>query len=404
VSDLSSQKQAETKAELRVLLVDDQLADAHLIELELTRAGVLFSANIVQFPDEFRQQLRDRQPDIILCDYNLHGWGGMDALEVLREMGLDIPFILVTGSLGEVAAVECIKAGVTDYVLKGSLARLPIAITRALREQELKTQKKKTETELARSNRDLQQFASVASHDLQEPLRMVAAYTELLSKRYKKGDDQTDKYIHYIVDGSTRMQSLIRDLLGFARIGGAATELTAADCNPLLEAALLNLAASIQESGARIVREQLPIVMGNGPQLQQVFQNLIGNAIKFRGAVPPVIKISAELRNKEWIFAVSDNGIGIAPENAKTIFAVFQRLHTRKEYAGNGIGLAICKRVIERQGGTIWMESPAQGGTTFKFTLRAKPRSARDPAAPAEYEVGRGGNCSLLRGVPSAPR
>jgi light-regulated signal transduction histidine kinase (bacteriophytochrome) len=199
---------------------------------------------------------------------------------------------------------------------------------------------------------------------------MVATYTELLSERLGPLDDQTNKYIHYIVDGAKRMQTLIHDLLGFSRIGNNGTELKATDCNPLLEAALLNLAAAIQESGARIVRDRMPTVLANGPQLQQVFQNLIGNAMKFRGSEPPAIKISAEQKNEEWIFAISDNGIGIAAEEAKTVFVMFQRLHNREKYAGSGIGLAICKKVIERQGGRIWLESPPQGGTTFKFTLR----------------------------------
>jgi signal transduction histidine kinase len=364
------QKQLEKTNQLKILLVEDNPADADLIVRELRRDGFVITAEIVQSPDQFRQQLRDTPPDLVLSDYNLKDWGGMDALEILKEMAVEIPFILVSGSLGEIAAVECIKLGVTDYILKNSLARLPVSILRALREQELRTQKKNAETELARSNHDLEQFASIASHDLQEPLRMVATYTELLSERLGPRDDQTNKYIHYIVDGATRMQSLIHDLLGFSRIGDNGAELKATDCNPLLETALLNLAAAIQESGARIVHDRMPTVMANGPQLQQVFQNLIGNGIKFRGSEPPAIKISAEQKNAEWIFAVSDNGIGIAAEQAKTVFVMFQRLHNRDEYAGNGIGLAICKKVIERQGGRIWLESPPQGGTTFKFTLR----------------------------------
>jgi signal transduction histidine kinase len=364
------QKQLEKTNQLKILLVEDNPADADLIVRELRRDGFVITAEIVQSRDQFRQQLRDTPPDLVLSDYNLKDWGGMDALEILKEMGVEIPFILVSGSLGEIAAVECIKLGVTDYILKNSLARLPVSILRALREQELRTQKKKAETELARSNHDLEQFASIASHDLQEPLRMVATYTELLSERLGPLDDQTNKYIHYIVDGATRMQTLIHDLLGFSRIGNNGTELKATDCNPPLETALLNLAAAIQESGARIVHDRMPTVIANGPQLQQVFQNLIGNAIKFHGSEPPAIKISAEQKNAEWIFAVSDNGIGIAAEEAKTVFVMFQRLHNREEYAGNGIGLAICKKVIERQGGRIWLESPPQGGTTFKFTLR----------------------------------
>lgn len=229
--------------------------------------------------------------------------------------------------------------------------------------------------ELARSNDDLEQFAYAASHDLQEPLRMVATYTQLLSERYRgKFDAEADKYIHYAVDGAIRMQMLIRDLLAFSVAGRHGTEVRATDCSMVLRSALLNLIVAVEESRARILYGDLPVVMSNAAQLQQVFQNLIGNAIKFRGTGRPIIHISAQQHNEEWIFSVSDNGIGITPDQKESIFIIFQRLHTREEYAGNGIGLAICKKIIERHGGTIWMESPPQGGTTFKFTLYAVKR------------------------------
>src|ERR1022692_870240 len=190
--------------------------------------------------------------------------------------------------------------------------------------------------ELARSNRDLEQFAYAASHDLQEPLRMVATYTQLLGERYRgKLDEQADKYIHYAVEGALRMQTLIRDLLDFSVSGQQNTEVRATDCNPVLRSALLDLAAAVEESGAQIGSDELPIVMSNAFQLEQVFQNLIGNAIKFRNGNPPVIRISVERKDAEWIFAVSDNGIGIAAEHPESVFTIFQRLHTREEYAGN---------------------------------------------------------------------
>lgn len=226
--------------------------------------------------------------------------------------------------------------------------------------------------ELARSNHDLEQFAYAASHDLQEPLRMVTAYTLLLSERYgPKLDAEANKYILYSVQGATRMQTLILDLLAFSRAGCHGTELVVTDSGQVLDSALLNLESSIRESAAVISRNQLPAVMTNTPQLRQVFHNLIWNAIKFRSVQAPVIQVSATRQGKEWTFAVSDNGIGISAEHRETIFAIFQRLHTREEYAGNGIGLAICKKVIERHGGRIWAESPPEGGTIFKFTLRA---------------------------------
>jgi light-regulated signal transduction histidine kinase (bacteriophytochrome) len=229
---------------------------------------------------------------------------------------------------------------------------------------------------LARSNQDLEQFAYVASHDLQEPLRMVATYTQLLAERYRgKLDDDADKYIHYAVDGALRMQTLVQDLLAFSRLGRQGTDLQSTDCNVVVETAVKNLQTAVHESGAQVTHDHLPAVVTDGAQLPQVFQNLIGNAIKFRGSDPPAIRISASKKGREWVFAVADNGIGIAPEHAEIIFVIFKRLHTRAEYPGSGIGLAICKRIIERQGGKIWVESQRGQGATFKFTLPvAAPR------------------------------
>jgi signal transduction histidine kinase len=366
---MRSEKQHKDQLKVKALLIEDNSADADLILRELTREGFDVSLNIIETPDQLRRQLQDSPPDFILSDYNLKNWEGMEALEIVKGTKLDIPFILVSGSLGEVAAVELIKRGVTDYILKDALARLPVAVRRALAEKELRSQKRTVEIELERSNHDLEQFAFIASHDLQEPLRMMAIYAEMLGECCGKAGGDADKYIHYVIDGATRMKAMIKDLLEFSRIGNDGTEIKATDSEPLLTAALLNLTAAIQESGAQILQDCLPTVMANSSQLQQVFQNLIGNAIKFRGTRSPVIKISAVRRYAVWVFAVSDNGIGIAAEHVDTVFAIFQRLHTKTEYTGNGIGLAICKKVIERLGGRIWIESHPRGGTTFKFTL-----------------------------------
>lgn len=224
--------------------------------------------------------------------------------------------------------------------------------------------------ELARAHTDLEQFAYVASHDLQEPLRMVSAYTQLLAERYRgQLDDQADKYIAYAVDGAARMQSLIRDLLAFSRVGRQETLVTSTVCNEIVEEALENLRAAILESGAVITWGQLPLLTGNGPQLQQVFRNLIGNAVKFRGPQTPLIHISAQKQADEWIFSVADNGIGISAEHAESVFIIFNRLHTRTEYPGNGIGLPICKRIIERHGGKIQALPHEGGGSILRFSL-----------------------------------
>ena len=228
--------------------------------------------------------------------------------------------------------------------------------------------------ELARSNRDLEQFAYVASHDLQEPLRMVSAYTQLLAERYQgKLDQNADQYIAYAVEGATRMQTLIQDLLIFSRAGKNGAGFQATECAAIVAEALKNLQAGIQESHAVIACDALPMVHADRSQLGQLFQNLIGNALKFRGADPPVIRISADLQGSEWVFAVADNGIGIAPEHKDQIFGIFQRLHTRAEYPGNGVGLAICKKIVEHYRGRIWVDSQPGEGSTFRFTLPAQP-------------------------------
>jgi len=222
--------------------------------------------------------------------------------------------------------------------------------------------------ELARSNADLEQFAYIASHDLQEPLRMVAAYTQLLAERYRgRLDENADKFIGYACEGALRMQSLIQDLLVFSRAGRNGC--VRVDCGAVIQEILLSLGPAIKESGAVVTHGTLPAVWANRSQITQVLQNLIGNAIKFRGKEPPLISVQAEKTGQQWLFSVSDNGIGIPQEHAENIFVVFQRLHTRAEYPGNGIGLAICKKIVEHCGGRIWVESQAGRGSVFKFTI-----------------------------------
>lgn len=223
--------------------------------------------------------------------------------------------------------------------------------------------------DLKRSNQELEQFAYVASHDLQEPLRSVTSYTQLLAQRYQGNlDAKADKYINYIVDGSTRMQQLINDLLAYSRLGTRAQKFEMADCYAAVEQSLCNLQIAIAETKAIITYESLPTVMADELQLVQLFQNLIGNAIKFCQDIPR-IHISAIIQDNEWLFSVRDNGIGIDSDYADRIFIIFQRLHSRREYLGTGIGLAICKRIVERHSGRIWVESQSGQGATFYFTI-----------------------------------
>jgi PAS domain S-box-containing protein len=491
---------------LRVLHIEHNDPDTELVAEVLRRGGFPASVVVVQDEAGFERELRAHPPDVVIADYNLPQWKGMEALDVLRREELDIPLILVSGSLGDATAVECIKQGATDYVLKDNLARLPEAIRRALREDVLRKRQRRLDAalresqaqlealvhsamdailtadeeqnlvmfnaaaekmfrcpraealgqpierfipqrfraahcthvrkfgesgsvirtreklgtlkalradgeefpmeasisriqvggrmlftvivrditerdraekklaekmaELARSNADLEQFAYVASHDLQEPLRMVAAYTQLLAERYRgKLDENADKYIGYASEGALRMQSLVQDLLAFSRVGRVGAARGRVDCNAAMEEVSLTLGQAIHESGAVVTHGALPLVWADGSQIAQVLQNLVGNAIKFRGKEPPAISVQAEKTGDQWLFSVRDNGIGIAPEFAQSIFTVFQRLHTRSEYPGNGIGLAICKKIIEHYGGKIWVESQVGRGSTFKFTM-----------------------------------
>jgi light-regulated signal transduction histidine kinase (bacteriophytochrome) len=224
--------------------------------------------------------------------------------------------------------------------------------------------------ELERSNKDLEQFASIASHDLREPLRMVANYTQLLAEHYEgQLDEKAKKYIAYVVEGAIRMQRLVNDLMTYSRVSTHGNPIKTVDSHFILGEAIVNLAAMIEESKAIITNEELPMVRADASQLMQMFLNLLANAIKFRGENFPHIHVSARDEEREWVFSVRDNGIGIERRYADRVFVIFQRLHTRQEYPGTGIGLAVCKRIAERHGGKIWLESEPGKGSTFFFTV-----------------------------------
>ena len=224
--------------------------------------------------------------------------------------------------------------------------------------------------DIERSNAELEQFAYVASHDLQEPLRKIKSFTELLASRYSSQiDERADKYIHYLVDGATRMQNLIEDLLAYSRVGTKAQPFTKIKADAVLDQALSNLQLRVKESGAVVIRSAMPEIVCDSVQLVQVFQNLISNAIKFRGENTPEIRINAEKSDDSWIFSVADNGLGIPRDQYERIFEIFQRLQLQDEYPGTGIGLAICRKIVERHGGRIWVESEPDKGSIFSFTI-----------------------------------
>ena len=228
--------------------------------------------------------------------------------------------------------------------------------------------------ELTNSNSELERFVFVASHDLQEPLRIVSSYLQLFEAKYYDQVDETGKkYIEFAVDAAERMKTLIRDLLQYSRIGAESLELIDVDMNEVIKDVLILLHNEITETNTQIVNETLPIIKAGKTAMLQLLQNLIGNAIKFRSSQTPIIKITAEEKEKEWLFSIKDNGIGIDPQYAEKIFIVFQRLHTTNEYKGTGIGLSICSKIMERYHGKIWVESELGKGATFHFMM-PKPK------------------------------
>lgn len=239
------------------------------------------------------------------------------------------------------------------------------------------TRRKRNERELLERteqleavNNELKHFAYVASHDLREPLRKISSFVELLAKRYRgQLDDRADKYIDYVVDGANRMQRLIDDLLSFSRISGAELIVSPVNLRSIVETTIKDLEKNIDETDAKIIYDSLPVVHANPTQMAQLFQNLIFNALKFRSKAAPSVHISAKLQNDHWLISVRDNGVGFDMEDAERIFGVFQRLHSREDYEGTGIGLAVCKKIVERHGGAIWAESQPDMGSTFHFSI-----------------------------------
>jgi two-component system sensor histidine kinase/response regulator len=374
-------------------------------------------------------------PDLILLDVRLKGMDGLEVCQRLKagEATRRIPIILISAFAEVQDWVEGLKMGASDYITKPfqieellsrvkthlALGQAKISLEQqatALRQtnEELQTEvvnrqrvetemrqsieqaglshramlsalddQKRTEekinafsVELERSNKELEQFAYIVSHDLQEPLRMVNSYLTLLTERYGgKLDADAREFIGYALEGGARMSRLINALLAYSRLGTRGKAFEDVNCETILSQALDNLQVAIAESQAVVTHDPLPTVQGDDTQLLQLFQNLLGNAIKFRSAEPPRVHISAKAEGGSFVFSVSDNGIGIDPQYYERIFIIFQRLHNREDYPGTGIGLAISKRIVERHGGRIWIESLPGKGSTFFFTLPIKGES-----------------------------
>ena len=370
-----------------ILIVDDMPANLEVVTSHLERQG--YRAVVALSGDEGIERAEYVQPDLILLDIMMPG---IDGFEICRRLKAGdrtraIPVIFMTALSDTTDKLAGFAAGAVDYVTKplnGAevLARIEshlalYALRRQLAAQNAQLQQEiavraEAEAALQRSNTEFEQLAYVASHDMQEPLRKIASYLQLLSQRYQgQLDADADEFIGYAVDGAKRMQALINDLLAFSRVGTKAKPFAPADCGLIVKTALADLQFSIEDAGARVDVGDLPMVMGDATQLSQLFRNLISNAIKFRRDEPPVVRVTSERSEAFWRFTVSDNGIGIAAEYFERIFVIFQRLHGRSQYAGTGIGLAICKKIVERHGGQIEVRSVEGEGSEFAFTLPA---------------------------------
>lgn len=375
-----------------VLVVDDTVANVAVLAEHLSANGL--EIIVAQNGEECVERARFAKPDLILLDIMMPGIDGFETCRRLKSFRetRDIPIIFMTALADISDKVTAYEVGGVDYITKpfhveevlarvnAHLSILAMQRTMAAQnrhlQQEIAARSAAEEVlacrtkELARSNAELEQLAYVASHDLQEPLRMIVSYLQLLDQRYtNRIDADASEFIAFAVDGAKRMQTLIDDLLAYSRLGSRAKPLQPTSCADIVSDALRYLRAAIEESGADVVCGDLPTVMGDATQLAQLFQNLIANAIKFGGKGTQVIRIEAEDAGSAWCVSVRDNGIGIAPEYFERIFVMFQRLHSRAKYPGTGIGLALCKRIVDHHQGRIWVESELGQGSVFKFTL-----------------------------------
>lgn len=370
----------ESIANPLVLVADDDPTMRMLIRESIEQAN--FTVIEVENGRAALDAFDGRRPDVVVMDVKMPEMDGFTACREIRQrpFGEHVPVLMVTG-LDDLESINrAFEMGATDFVCKPinwavltHHVRYLLRASRAIQDLSASQADLKQKAEqLARSNSELEKFAYVASHDLQEPLRMVSSYTQMLAKRYKdKLDGDAEEFIGYVLDGAARMRQLIQDLLTYSRVGTVSAPLAPTDVAAVLRTTLADLEVAIQSSGAQVTCDPLPCVVANDGQIKQLLQNLIGNAIKFRGDRPPLIHVGAARQASDWLFSVRDNGIGIDPEFAERIFVMFQRLHTGAEYPGTGIGLSICKKIVDRFGGRIWVEPEPGQGSAFYFTIPA---------------------------------
>ncbi|MDA1192128.1 MAG: ATP-binding protein [Candidatus Poribacteria bacterium] len=385
----------------RVLIIDDEIDITMILEMNLKHQGYT-NTKTVNDPRQAVSTYTSFRPDIVLCDLSMPHVSGFEVIEQLKELerGSYTPVLVMTALNDSRSRLLAFRLGAKDYLTKPfdfnevnarirNQLEVRLLYNRLANSNHIleNTVRERTEElveanrELTRSNTELRMFAYIASHDLKEPVRMVSLNCQMLGRRYQdRLDDDGRTMIRFASEGAKRMQQLIDSLLAYSRVdtqGGAFTE---NDLNVIVNQAIADLGVAIEESGATVTHDDLPTFVADGVQIRQMMQNLIGNAIKFRGSRLPEVHVSGGRTDDGWHVSVRDNGIGIAEQYYERIFMIFQRLHRREEYPGTGAGLAICKRVVERHGGRIWVESTPGEGSTFHFTIPIREEESDEPA------------------------
>ncbi len=376
------------KRKLRILMVEDEAGDAELAEHVLRQGGFQFAFKWVDSKRAFEEELKDFRPSVILSDHGLCAFDGFSALAIAQERCPDVPFIFVTGSLGEEMATQALKSGAADFVLKHRMAGLAPALHRALREAHSRLQRKKAEQEIHRlneeleqrvarrtaeleeANKDLEAFSYSVSHELRAPLRQVGGYIELLNAKGPAMDEEAQRYLKTIAAATKRLGRLIDDLLAFSRTAAGGVRKNRVCLKTICDNAIRDLAGDLAGRDVEWIWGELPEVDGDPSLLCQVFINLIGNALKYTRRRPRArIEIGSRKEGEEIVVHVKDNGVGFDMRHANRLFAVFQRLHPPSEFEGTGIGLANVRRIIHQHGGRTWAEAEPNIGATFYFSL-----------------------------------
>ncbi|MCB0302288.1 MAG: response regulator [Calditrichaeota bacterium] len=367
----------------RILYMEDDPGLARLFERKMAKLD--YEIVLARDGQEGLQRYVEEGPfDILLVDYQMPVYDGLQVLRKLPEGDARPGVIMLTGAGNEEVAVEAMKMGALDYLQKDLDGRyfqlLPVVIDEAVKRTRLEQEKRRMQAELKRyaaelerSNKELQQFAYVVSHDLKEPLHTIRGFAKFLEENCgAQLDAQSREFLGYIMEGSQRMERLIEGLLDYSRVKFNELKLTRVESEKLVKQVIQDLKSTISRRNAQITYDTLPTIQGNERMLLRLFQNLIDNAIKYCREAVPQVHISAEKHDGVWEFGVRDNGIGIDPKHAERIFIIFQRLHSANEFAGDGLGLAICKKIVENHKGEIWVKSRRGKGSTFYFTIPDK--------------------------------